>query len=186
MNIIFLIFITLSFTEMHTGNNLYIEKGSERIFTVETKYDLDKIEIKIRSGKFVYTENLVRKGDTLFMMNRNMGYGMFSGSSFYDPPRPRIIFPVINQDTLHYSGIESITGLKRKIESYVFSVSDSNNTSIIKNITIRGEHTDEYEIHIDSTGFIKYIVMELPAFSFLYKFIGFKNNKLEFIPYEEY
>ncbi len=186
MNIIFLIFITLSFTEMHTGNNLYIEKGSERIFTVETNYNLDEIEISIKSGKFIYTENLVKKGDTLFMMNRKIGYGMFSASALYDPPRPRIIFPVINQDTLHYNGIESITGLKRKVESYVFSISDSNDNSIIKNITIRGEETDEYEIHIDSTGFIKYIVMELPIFSFFYKFVGFKNNKLEFIPYEEY
>ena len=129
---------------------------------------------------------LLKKGDTFFIISRNIRYGILSASAFYDPPRPRIVFPIINSDTLYYTGTESITGLKRKVESYVFSITDSNKTSIIKNVTVRGESTDEYEIHIDSTGLINYISMDLPVFSMFCKIMGLRSNQLEFVPYEEY
>ncbi len=186
MNTIILIFIALSFAGLHIDNNQFIEKGSKKIFTIEANYDLDNFNIKIESGKFIYTENLIIKGDTFFIISRNIRYGILSASAFYDPPRPRIVFPIINSDTLYYTGTESITGLKRKVESYVFSITDSNKTSIIKNVTVRGESTDEYEIHIDSTGLINYISMDLPVFSMFCKIMGLRSNQLEFVPYEEY
>lgn len=181
--LLILLFAGLTVDDINADADRYVEIHSGKKYNVEAIMDDPLYEISIQSGPMKYTETLSRRADTLFIDKRILTLGIIKMSMKYSPSRPRIVLPVEHNDTLLYRGTERFLGMKNDIKSYLiteFAYPDYR----ISAITVRKSRADTSIIRIDSTGTISYISVTLP-FPILYRLLGFKQRKLEFVPYEQ-
>lgn len=181
--LLILLFAGLTVDDINADADHYIEIHSGKQYIVQAIMNDPLYEISIQSGPMRYIETLARRADTLFIDKRILKLGIIRVSMKYSPPRPRIVLPVEHNDTLLYRGTERFLGMKNEINSYL--ITDFVDPDYrISAITVRKSRADTSIIRIDSTGTISYISVTLP-FPMLYRLLGFKQRKLEFVPYEQ-
>ncbi len=185
MNLLFIfLFLSLSLDDISTKTDQFIEIGSSKIFKIDVEMNDPIYSITIKSGLMEYREILSRKGDTLFIENRLFRFGILKTAMKYTPLRPRIVFPIIESDSLNYEGIETIFNINYKVKTKLI-IEHLGNSYDITSISYRNNKEDVSTMLIDSSGMITYISLKIPAFPIIYRLLGFKKQLLEFIPYDE-